>query len=203
MKQYPEIVTNVVQGQAIYAFDKLDGSNFRAEWTSKRGFWKFGTRTRLLDRAERPLGEAIDLFMAESGDELGSRFKSERWQEAIAFCEFWGPSSFAGNHADEAHFASLIDVSVHKKGLLLAKDFLKLTDGLHRAKLLYHGNANQPFVDSVKDGRLEGMTFEGVVCKGPYVRPGQPMMFKVKSQAWFDKLRGVCGNDEEKFKRLS
>lgn len=33
---YPEIY--------IYAFDKLDGSNIRFEWSRKRGFYKFGTR---------------------------------------------------------------------------------------------------------------------------------------------------------------
>lgn len=203
MKQYPEIQHKAVGGQAVYAFDKLDGSNIRAEWTRKNGFWKFGSRTRLLDRAEKPLGEAIDLFMARSGDELASRFKAERWQEATAFFEFWGMNSFAGVHQEEDHFVSLIDVSAYKKGLLLARDYLKLTEGLERAKLLYHGNANEPFIQEVREGKLEGMTFEGVVCKGPYVTPGMPLMFKVKSQAWFDKLRGLCGDDEEKFRRLS
>lgn len=203
MKQYPEISTDIVQGQAVYAFDKCDGSNIRAEWTRKNGFLKFGSRTRLLDRAEKPLGEAVDLFMAESGDDLAARFKDARWQEATAFFEFWGANSFAGTHMDEKHFVSLFDISVHKKGLLLAKDFLDLTEGLQRVKLLYHGNANHPFIDSVKEGRLEGMTFEGVVCKGPYKTPGMPRMFKIKNQAWFDKLRGLCQGDEEKFRRLS
>ena len=96
MKQYPEIQHAIVGGTQVYAFDKYDGSNIRAEWTRKRGFWKFGSRTRLLDRSERPLGEAIDLLMAKSGDELGLRFKDERWQEATAFFEFWGKNSFAG-----------------------------------------------------------------------------------------------------------
>lgn len=39
------------------------------------------------------------------------------------------------------------------------------------------------------------MTFEGVVCKagtGPH-----PTMFKIKSQAWFDRLRRLCKTDEE------
>lgn len=203
MKQYPEIQCRAVKGQAVYVFDKLDGSNIRAEWTRKRGFWKFGTRTRLLDRGDRPLGEAIDLFMMEQANELGRRFKEERWEEATAFMEFWGKNSFAGTHEDEEHFVDLIDVSVHKRGLLLPKDYLELTEGLVRARLLYHGNANEPFVESVKNGTLEGMTFEGVVCKGPYVTPGMPLMFKVKNQAWFDKLGKFCEGNEEKFRQLS
>jgi len=46
------------------------------------------------------------------------------------------------------------------------------------------------------------MTFEGVVCKGGYVRPGQPLMFKVKNLAWLAKLRGHCGDDDAMFERL-
>ena len=47
MKQYPSISHDIRSVQA-YAFDKLDGSNIRAEWHPKKGFWKFGSRTRLL-----------------------------------------------------------------------------------------------------------------------------------------------------------
>jgi hypothetical protein len=202
MKQYPEIQRVVVGGKAIYAFDKIDGSSIRAEWTRKRGFWKFGTRTRLLDPNEKPLGDAIGLFMDNQAAELGQRLKDERWPEATAFFEFWGRESFAGTHRDDDHFVSLIDVSVFKKGLLLARDYLKLTEGLDRARLLYWGNANEPFVESVHNGALEGMTFEGVVCKGAYVSPGMPLMFKVKNRAWVEKLKGFCGGNEEKFRRL-
>jgi hypothetical protein len=43
MKTYPSISRDIV-GQPIYAFDKLDGSNIRAEWSKKNGFHKFGSR---------------------------------------------------------------------------------------------------------------------------------------------------------------
>ena len=70
-------------------------------------------------------------------------------------------------------------------------------------KLLYYGNANHPFVDSVRDGTLEGMTFEGVVCKMPqYKTPGITDMYKVKSYAWLEKLKKYCEGDENKFKQL-
>ena len=48
MKQYPSISGKLVNTK-IYAFDKLDGSNIRGTWSKKRGFYKFGTRTQMLD----------------------------------------------------------------------------------------------------------------------------------------------------------
>ena len=43
MKQYPTI-PKTIQSIDIIAFDKLDGSNIRAEWNPKKGFYKFGSR---------------------------------------------------------------------------------------------------------------------------------------------------------------
>jgi len=61
MKEYPSIGKNVV-GEKIYAFDKLDGSQVRAEWNKKKKFYKFGTRTRLLDTNDEYWGEAHKLY---------------------------------------------------------------------------------------------------------------------------------------------
>ena len=33
------------------------------------------------------------------------------------------------------------------------------------------------------------MTFEGVVCKGKYISPGLPLMFKIKNIEWIKKVR--------------
>jgi len=72
------------------------------------------------------------------------------------------------------------------------------------AKLLYYGNANEDFVETVKNGKLDGMTFEGVVCKAQeYKTPGRPWMFKLKNSAWLDKLRKQCKGNEELFKKLA
>lgn len=46
------------------------------------------------------------------------------------------------------------------------------------------------------------MTFEGVICKGPYKSPGLPWMFKIKSNAWYDKLKNKCSNDQKLFEKL-
>ena len=45
MKQYETIpYYGDYLGPDIIAFDKIDGSNLRFEWSRKRGFYKFGTR---------------------------------------------------------------------------------------------------------------------------------------------------------------
>lgn len=49
MKSYPSISKNPLLNKEVYLFDKLDGSNIRAEWGSKQGFHKFGSLTKLID----------------------------------------------------------------------------------------------------------------------------------------------------------
>ena len=63
MKTYPTIryFESNDLGKKIIAFNKLDGSNIRAEWNKKRGLYKFGSRTRLISESDS-LGEAISLI---------------------------------------------------------------------------------------------------------------------------------------------
>ena len=71
------------------------------------------------------------------------------------------------------------------------------------AKLLYHGNANQIFEDDVRNGKLQGITFEGIVCKGAPLKKGYPpLMFKIKTDAWTQKLKEYCKDDEQLFQKL-
>ena len=100
MKEYPSIGREVV-GSPIYAFDKLDGSNIRAEWSRKKGFYKFGKRRGLVGQDDPLLGEAQGLVESSWAEELSKRFRAQRWDKALAFFEFWGDNSFAGNHEDE------------------------------------------------------------------------------------------------------
>ena len=51
MKEYPSIPYRIHGDLDIIAFGKYDGSNIRAEWSQKKGFYKFGTRKRLLDES--------------------------------------------------------------------------------------------------------------------------------------------------------
>lgn len=202
MKTYPTIDREVTN-TPVYAFDKLDGSNIRAEWTRKRGFWKFGARKRLVGEDDPLLGKAQQLVLDKYGEDLSRIFREQRWQKAVAFFEYHGPRSFAGWHHDEdEHTVTLFDVAGDRKGLLEPRAFLKIFGDLDVAPLLYHGNANELFAAEVREGRLEGMTFEGVVCKGKMVSPGLPLMFKIKNRAWINRLRDRCGDDEGLFQEL-
>jgi hypothetical protein len=99
---------------------------------------------------------------------------------------------------DEPHRVTLIDVNIYKKGMMSPKDFVKTFSDCDPAKLLYTGVMNQNIIDQVKNSTLEGMTFEGVVCKGEKV-------FKIKSNAWLDHLHKKCideSPDEEKANKL-
>lgn len=189
MKTYPTMSGDIVSSQPIYAFDKLDGSNIRAEWSARKGFYKFGTRKRLLDKDEPILGPAVDLVLNKYADDLAAIFKKQRQRKAICFFEFYGPNSFAGFHdKDEQQTVTLFDVNF-QKGILEPREFLKFFGHLEIPRLLFQGKVGQAFVNEVNEGRLQGMTFEGVVCKGKNVSPGLPLMFKIKNHKWYAKLR--------------
>ena len=130
-------------------------------------------------------------------------FVSNRYEKVICFFEFWGKNSFAGNHAEEPHEVKLFDIRVHKKGILPPNEYLKLVEHLDIAKLLYYGNANQNFIESVQNRTLEKMTFEGVVCKGQLVQPGLPLMFKIKSFEWINKLKNKCIGNQKLYEELA
>jgi hypothetical protein len=205
MKSYPSINKDIRHDVHIYAFDKLDGSNIRAEWSAKRGFYKFGTRNQLIDESATPCGQAIPLIKEKYEEHLGMVFKEQRWREVVCFFEFYGEKSFAGYHfEDDPKTVTLFDVNVYKEGLLEPREFIKLFGHLDIAKVLYEGRVNTTLFDKVKQSTLEGMTFEGVVCKGANDKKTKmPIMFKIKSKAWLDKLKIHCGNDERLFEKLS
>lgn len=205
MKSYPSITKEIRHDIYIYAFDKLDGSNMRAEWNSKKGFYKFGTRTQLIDEKTLPFGRAIPLIKEKFEEDLTLVFEERKWKDAICFFEYHGPSSFAGNHNfDEKMTVTLIDVNPYKQGLLPPTEFIECFKHLDIPKVCYEGHVNTELFDKVKQSTLKGMTFEGVVCKGANDKLTKaPIMFKIKSKAWLDKLREYCKGDEKLFERLS
>lgn len=205
MKTYPHIDggRGIQRGVPVYVFDKLDGSNIRAEWTRKRGFDKFGKRNGLLDDITPFIKEAQPLFLDKYADDLSKVFRKQRWDKATVFFEFFGPTSFAGQHFDEEHDVVIFDVAVHRQGFLEPRPFLKLFDHLHLPTLLHHGNFTHELQDQIANSELEGMTFEGVVAKGPWdKKTGRPLMFKWKSLAWIRKLKDHCGENDELFRRM-
>lgn len=211
MKSYPSISDKINYKIDVIAFDKYDGSNIRAEWSQKRGFYKFGSRKRLLDEADTHLGNAITIFNKQWAEILPEIFYQQGWlgkeMRVTCFFEYYGPNSFAGWHSDkpEDFNLSLIDVNLHKKGILEPKEFIKIFGDLEIPPVLYRGKANKTFIDRVRNSALDGMTEEGVVCKAPNPsrkRTSKPVMFKIKSQAWYNKLFAKCKGDLKKFDEL-
>jgi hypothetical protein len=204
MKEYPSIPREIQRGMSVYAFDKIDGSNIRAEWSKKAGFYKFGSRTRLLGSDQGVLQKAEDMIRDGFSEPVTKIAKKQGWDRLILFFEFAGPQSFAGDHVEEdVHDVWLIDANPYKKGILPPKEFLSFFGDLHIAPCLYHGPCDGDFVTSVRNSTLEGMTEEGVVCKAktPKKTPA-PVMFKIKSQRWLDRLKEHCQGDERLYQLL-
>jgi hypothetical protein len=205
MKQYPSISKDVRHGTYIYAFQKFDGSNIRSEWNKKKGFYKFGSRTQLIDESHKPLGKAINLIKEKYEKDLTDIFINQKYQDVLCFFEFYGPSSFAGNHLEtEEQTVTLIDVNPFKQGIMEPNQFIKLFGHLDIPKVLYQGTVNASLFDAVKQSTLPDMPLEGVVCKGASdSKAKMPVMFKIKSQNWLDKLKELCKDDEALFNKLS
>jgi hypothetical protein len=196
VKDYPSIPFTAV-GQKFLeipgalVFDKLDGSSMRSEWTKKQGWCKHGKRHGLLDDSNPHLIAGPGLFMDTLAEPLEKIARDNRWQHLIVFYEFWGELSFAGQHEmGDPKFLSLFDVAADKKGIMSPQDFLRTFDGKVRtAAYLGTYNWTQGFIQEVWEGKIPGITFEGVVGKAggrhDLVRA------KAKTQAWVEKVRRV------------
>lgn len=199
MKKYPSIESNCILAGKVWAFDKLDGSNIRAEWSNKRReFYKFGSRLQLIDDNTPMLGKSIKLIKEKYEVALSSRFKERDYESVVCFFEFFGPNSFAGQHVEsDVHDVVLFDIAPYKKGVLHPDKFIELTKDLDTPRIIHVGYMDDEFLNAVKNSSLQGISFEGVVCKN------ELGMAKVKTFAWLDALKKKCGNDERLFKSLS
>ena len=204
MKHYPSITKEVYHNVDIFAFDKLDGSQIRAEWNSKRGFYKFGSKNQLIDASTKPWGMAVKIINEKYLDGLTAVFKEHGWKDTICFFELWGPSSFAGTHDfKEPLTCTLFDVNPYKRGILEPKEFIEFFGHLDVPAVLYHGPITVDLFDKIKQSTLPGMTFEGVVCKGAsQTAQCLPIMFKVKSKAWLERLHAYCKDNDKLFAML-
>jgi len=204
MKPYPSISgwKNAPVGLPCIAFEKIDGSNFRAFFTKKAGFCRFGSRHVLLDENHPDLGEAIPLFKKTLAESLDKLFRDRKifpdLLAATVYCEFCGQNSFAGQHIpDDPKTLTIIDVNFEKKGFIIPREFVRLFKELPIPKILYEGNFNHCFIQDVREGKY-GLG-EGVVAKGtnPKFKKEQHgiWLVKVKTNAWMNKLREFSANN--------
>lgn len=178
-------------GKLRIAFYKYDGSNLRWEWAPKRGWYKYGTRTQLFNETDPLFGQAIPIFQDTMGAEIARRCKdAERGvQRIIVYTEFFGPSSFAGEHElAEPKKLKLFDIKLYKRGIMSPRQFVKTFGDLpYSAQVTYEGNLNKQFIDDVRKGVYP--VWEGVVAKG------DDFIIKIKTDIYFKKLNEVYGTE--------
>lgn len=180
-------------------FDKLDGSIIRAEWSKKKGFYKFGRKHGLLDHSNPVLLEASSLVERNYGF-LSDTFGKKGWPRVVAFFEFLGKNSFAGSHEDEEHSVHLIDLAIYRKGLLDPEE-LAAMNVPGASQVVHRGIVSFPLLMEIHHGELEGVTLEGVVFKRTNEK-GRREMFKTKSHTWYTKLHKKVDGDPELYERL-
>jgi hypothetical protein len=201
MKSYPRIqyFNQGLFGEDIYAFDKLDGSNIRAEWNPKRGWYKFGTRNTMIDERDLQFGEAITLFLNKYGDSLPKVFRTnksyKRIESFVVFAEYVGEQSFAGRHINsDPKDIILFDVNQYKHGFVTPKNFVEDFGHLHIPDVIYKGPYTMDFVQTIRDNQHN--LKEGVIVKGVLKTKNQKdevWMVKVKTKEWLQKVKELHG----------
>lgn len=197
MREYPSIPgsmgTSFREIPNASIFDKLDGSSCRSEWSRKRGWYKHGRRDGLLDDSNPHLKQVGLLFSLIMDEPLTRIARDNHWDSMVAFYEFWGKKSLAGNHVeDDPKFLSLFDVVVNKQGFLEPHQFWRtFWHEVPTATYLGQYNWTRGFVERVRGGDLPGVTFEGVVGKASIRH--DIVRSKAKTQAWIDAVRRTHG----------
>jgi RNA ligase len=206
MKHYHTIekYTEDIFGKHVFGFNKIDGSNFCAEWNKKLskksrftyGFKKFGTRTETIKNASNPFTEGVNVFMdkyAISLDKIFCENKLFRGIDTITvYGEFYGPHSFAGQHDwYEDHDVIIYDIFLYKKDFVKPADFIDIFGYLDIPKVVYKGLLDEYIINNIISN-IYGVK-EGVVLKG--VNEGKVWMAKVKTQEWLDKVRAMYGEN--------
>lgn len=202
MKAYPSIKQFREDRHADFTghtFAKHDGSNLRFEWSKKQGWFRFGSRRRLLERDHSVFGKSMSMFEDDFAAAFEQFAVDERHDSIIVYCEFWGPNSFAGEHeAEDTHVLTPIDVAIYKKGLMDTVSFIDKFGDKFDLGYLGERTWDSTFVQSVRDSELDGMSFEGVVGKAGSGHKRSAI--KLKSKAWINKVIQRYG--EEKGRKI-
>jgi len=201
MKEYHKILyyNKGIMGAPVIAFDKLDGSNIRVEWSKKRAFYKYGTRTQMLDKTNEQFGKAVNIFEEKYFDKLHQHFstvqKYRALQSITVYLEYFGPNSFAGQHEPtDIMNLVLIDVWQHKKGWVNPKHFVQEFSEFGIPHVIYRGNLNYDFIQDIKNNVYN--LKEGVVAKGTQETKRvdrKVWMIKIKANEWYERLKQRYG----------
>jgi hypothetical protein len=196
MKSYPTIeYYGENWGIPVIAFDKLDGSNLRFEYSHKRGVYKAGTRNMMIDRTHETFGFAVDIFREKYEEGIRKVLREKPYRDILSFvffAELLGTRSEFGQHdfANDQFDVVLFDVSLYKKGMLFPKEFVRDFSHLGIPRVVYEGNLTRDFVQRVKANEFD--LSEGVICKGKTeTRKGVDMPYycKVKTDEWLNRLK--------------
>jgi hypothetical protein len=200
MKAYPSILRQPKgkgDPRLLHVFDKIDGSNLRFEWARSDGWFRWGSRHRLLDESHPVFGGGMAMFREALAGPIERVARAQGWEALVAFAEFAGPKSLGGQHApDDAKSLTLFDVAPYRRGLVGPERFLELFAGLPTPRYLGQHAWTDDFVARVRRGDLEGVTFEGVVGKAG---DGHGLvMAKAKTGAWVARILEQYGDEEGK-----
>lgn len=205
MKRYPSIPQQLpkkLRNTSVHVFDKVDGTNLRFAYEKKRGWVQWGTRNQVVDESHPIYGEAWQIFEQTLMEPLERIAAAQGWKSIVAFAEFWGAQSLGGQHEPkDSMVLTLFDLAPGNKGFLGPESFLTLCEGLPIPQYLGEHVWDDTFVEEVRIGALEGITFEGVVGK---VGEGHKRAtVKAKTQVWKDRILERLGSENGEMKLAS
>jgi len=194
MKQYPKLYYYQPEliGKEIIAFDKLDGQSMRFEANFNRGFYKFGSRTQMVDHRDEQFGEAVGVFKEKYAENLmytfGRKYNQNRHASFTVFAEWVGDNSFAGRHViGEEKDLVIFDVWIHQKGFVKPQKFIDNFGHLNIPKIIYEGDMDDEFIHNIQINTFN--LKEGVIAK----EIDGEFMCKVKTREWLTKIRTQLG----------
>jgi len=205
MIEYPTILhPSRAPRESCIGFEKLDGSNIRVKYTTKKGFSLFGSRTQLFDEKHPHLGESINIFYKKYEKSLLGMIE-KYWpneREIVAFLEFFGKKSFAGLHEEnDPKDLVLFDLMIGHKNrkFLLPQEFVKICrkSNVEIPQVLYIGNFNEQLIEDVRSGKYP--VIEGMICKGTErtgAARGNVWMAKIKTRNYLELLKQRFGEKE-------
>jgi hypothetical protein len=148
-----------------------------------------------VDDKHEQFGFAVNLFRDKYEDALTKVFKSKDYRNSqafVCFAELIGEKSSFGQHdfLNDKFDIVLFDISEHKHGLIVPKEFINDFGHTGIPRIVYTGNLNKELVQRVKANEF-GLT-EGLICKGvTQSKKGNNHLYycKIKTDDWFQRLR--------------